>query len=183
MRFSIPPQWENEDRNLDVEGSVRGDSLEGTMVMPDGETPSWVGYPRASVAARRVCRYGVSRITLFNGKDLSGWHVMGKTNQWVVEGGILRSPRPGSNIVTDQKFTDFRLHVEFRYPKGGNSGVYLRGRYEVQIEDEEGGGVAPNEVIGGVYGFLPPVQRASKGPGVWQTCRYNAGGEAGDHRF
>ncbi|HVU94474.1 MAG TPA: DUF1080 domain-containing protein [Puia sp.] len=168
MYFSIPPQWESEDRNLDVEGSMQGDSLVGTMVTPRGETLHWVGYRAPALTRQGEPVWGQS-IPLFNGKDLSGWHVTGKPNQWMVEDGILRSPRPGSNIVTDQKFTDFKLHIEFRYPKRGNSGVYLRGRYEVQIEDEEGGVTAPNEVIGSVYGFLPPVERASKGPGVWQT--------------
>jgi len=168
MRFSIPPQWENEDRNLEVEGSLQGDSLVGTLVTPSGETLNWVG-TRAPALKRQGEPLWGTPVTLFNGRDLSGWHIAGKTNQWVVEDGILRSPRPGSNIITDQKFTDFKLHIEFRYPRSGNSGVYLRGRYEVQIEDEEGGFVQPNEVISAVYGFLPPVEPASKGPGVWQT--------------
>src|SRR6185312_523687 len=168
MSFSIPPQWESEDRNLDVEGSVQGDSLVGTMVTPSGETLNWVGY-RAPALRRQGEPVWGKPITLFNGKDLSGWHASGKTNQWVAEDGILRSPHAGSNIVTDAKFTDFKLHIEFRYPKGSNSGVYLRGRYEVQIEDEEGGIEPPNDVISAVYGFLPPVEKASKGPGVWQT--------------
>lgn len=168
MRFSIPPQWEREDRNLDVEGNVQGDSLVGTMVTPAGETFSWVGY-RAPALKRAGEPVWGKPIQLFDGKDLKGWHASGETNQWVAEDGILKSPRPGSNLVTDQKFTDFKLHIEFRYPKGSNSGVYLRGRYEVQIEDEEGGVEPPNDVISAVYGFLPPVEKVSKGPGVWQT--------------
>ncbi len=168
MSFSIPPQWESEDRNLDVEGSMQGDSLVGTMATPSGETLNWVGY-RAPAMKRQGEPVWGKPITLFNGKDLSGWHASGKTNQWEVEDGILRSPHAGSNIITDAKFTDFKLHIEFRYPKGSNSGVYLRGRYEVQIEDEEGGVEPPNDVISAVYGFLPPVEQASKGPGVWQT--------------
>ena len=56
-------------------------------------------------------------------------------NQWVIENGVLRSPHSGANLITNQKFNDFKLHIEFRCPKGSNSGVYLRGRYEVQIED------------------------------------------------
>jgi hypothetical protein len=168
MSFSIPPQWESEDRNLDVEGRMQGDSLVGMMVTPGGETFNWVGY-RAPALKRQGEPVWGKPIALFNGKDLSGWHATGKTNQWVAEDGILRSPHAGSNIVTDQKFTDFKLHIEFRYPKGSNSGVYLRGRYEVQIEDEEGGVEPPNDVISGVYGFLPPVEQVSKGPGVWQT--------------
>ena len=168
LHFSIPPQWESEEGNLDVEARMQGDSLLGTMVTPSRETLNWVGY-RAPALKRQGAPVWGKPITLFNGKDLSGWHATGKTNQWVVEDGILRSPRPGSHIVTDQKFTDFKLHIEFRYPRASNSGVYLRGRYEVQIVDEEGGGVSPNEVISSVYGFLPPAEQASKGPGVWQT--------------
>ena len=51
---------------------------------------------------------------------------------------MLRSPHSGANIATDATFGDFKLHVEFRYPPGSNSGVYLRGRYEVQITDDVG---------------------------------------------
>lgn len=167
MSFSIPPQWEDEDHDLRVEAGFQGDSLVGTMVTPGGQTYNWVGV-RAPAMKRQGEPVWGKPITLFNGKDLSGWHAMG-ANQWVAEDGILRSPRPGSNIVTDQSFTDFKLHIEFRYPKGSNSGVYLRGRYEVQIEDEEGGVEPPNDVISAVYGFLPPLEQVSKGPGVWQT--------------
>jgi hypothetical protein len=166
MNFTIPPQWEREDHDLRVEGSFRGDSLVGTMTVPNGATYNWVG--RRAPSMRREGEPGWGKpIVLFDGKDLNGWHAMG-TNQWVADGGVLRSPHSGANIVTDQKFSDFKLHIEFRYPKGSNSGVYLRGRYEVQIEDAEGTG-PPNDVISAVYGFLPPLEEASKGPGEWQT--------------
>jgi hypothetical protein len=86
----------------------------------------------------------------------------------VVDGGVLRNQKSGGNLVTDRTFEDFKLHLEFRYPAGSNSGVYLRGRYEVQIADLE-----PEEtgvgIIGAVYGFLPPTENASKKPGEWQT--------------
>ena len=63
---------------------------------------------------------------------------------------------------------DFKLHVEFRYPKGSNSGVYLRGRYEVQIADSKGKEPLPGE-LGGVYGFISPSEQVAKDPGEWQT--------------
>jgi hypothetical protein len=107
-------------------------------------------------------------VKLFNGKDLAGWHALGK-NQWVVENGVLKSPHSGANLVTDQTFTDFKLHIEFRYPKESNSGVYLRGRYEVQIEDSEEGVEPPKNQFGAVYGFLSPSELAAKGPGEWQS--------------
>ena len=89
-------------------------------------------------------------------------------NQWKVEDGILRSLKSGSNLVTDGTFTDFQLHIEFRYQKGSNSGVYLRGRYEVQIMDCKG--FYPSSIyLAGVYGFLTPSENVAKDPGVWQS--------------
>ena len=89
-------------------------------------------------------------------------------NQWVVENGVLRSPKSGSNLVSEQKFTDFKLHIEFRCPKGSNSGVYLRGRYEVQIEDNFGR-QPEKHLMGSIYGFLTPSEMAAKEAGEWQS--------------
>ena len=69
--------------------------------------------------------------------------------------------------MTSAQFTDFKLHAEFRYPPQGNSGIYLRGRYEVQIADT-GAELAVGS-LGGVYGFLEPSDPAAKKPGEWQT--------------
>jgi hypothetical protein len=80
----------------------------------------------------------------------------------------LTSPKSGSNIISDQTFNDFKLHIEFRYPKESNSGVYLRGRYEVQVEDNKG--KEPSSTyFGGVYGFLTPNEMAAKAAGEWQS--------------
>ncbi|HEV3411237.1 MAG TPA: DUF1080 domain-containing protein [Puia sp.] len=164
--FTIPPQWENENRDLTVEGRFQGDSLVGTMVVPSGKTFNWVGRRAPALKRPSEPAWG-DPVAIFDGKTLTGWHASGK-NQWVAEDGMLRSPHSGSNIVTDGRYMDFKLHIEFRYPKESNSGVYLRGRYEVQIEDLEGA-EPPNDVIGAVYGFLPPSFSAAKGPGDWQT--------------
>ena len=80
----------------------------------------------------------------------------------------LYNKTPGNNLVSEQKFGDFKLHAEFRYPKGSNSGLYLRGRYEVQIEDNFGG-EAESHRIGGIYGHLTPSSNAAKPHGEWQT--------------
>lgn len=166
LSFSIPPQWEREDKDLSVEGILQGDSLSGTMIVPGGQQYTWVGH-RAPALARSSEPVWGAAINLFDGTSLQGWHAMGD-NQWQAVSGILRSPRSGSNIVTDRRFTDFKLHIEFRYPAGSNSGVYLRGRYELQIEDA--GGTEPlNNQISAVYGFLPPSEQRAKGPGEWQT--------------
>src|SRR5690606_10582452 len=127
---------------------------------------SWTGQ-RAPKLAHTADPKWDRPIQLFNGKDLSGWHVDGEKNQWVVRDGILTSPESGSNLITDQKFQDFKLHAEFRYQKGSNSGIYLRGRYEVQIEDDKG--LEPLDTyIGGIYGFLEPNENAALDAGQWQ---------------
>jgi hypothetical protein len=166
ISFSIPPQWEKEDKDLTVEGTLQGDSLVGTMVAPNGKEYQWVGRRAPSLKRAKPPVWGAP-VSIFNGHDLKGWHANGN-NQWLAEGGVLRSPHSGANILTDGKYSDFKLHIEFRCPAGSNSGVYLRGRYEVQIEDGEGLHPAFDQ-ISGVYGFLTPSENASKGAGVWQT--------------
>lgn len=166
FNFSIPPQWEPGDRNMDFEGELTGETLKGTMTYTDGKQYTWTG-TRAPLLKRTSEPVWGQSITLFNGKDLKGWKAMGP-NQWIVENGILRSLKSGSNLVSEQTFTDFKLHVEFRYEKGSNSGVYLRGRYEVQIEDDKGKEPWKN-YLGGVYGFLTPSVMAAKDAGEWQS--------------
>lgn len=166
FRFSIPPQWEKGKSDLVVEGTLQGNQLSGTMTTPDGEHFTWKG-SHAPALRREKAPVWDKPITLFNGKNLNGWHAQGE-NQWQAVEGILRSPKSGSNLVSDQVFSDFKLHIECRYPKGSNSGVYLRGRYEVQIADSIP--VEPSShLFGGVYGFLTPSEMVNKQPGEWQT--------------
>lgn len=166
--FAIPPQWQAEDNDLVVEGELSGGSLKGTMVYPNGKKYSWTGV-RAPYLKREKAPVWGAPIKLFNGKDLTGWKAVGAANQWIVKDGILTSPKSGANLISDQKFEDFKLHVEFRYQKGSNSGVYLRGRYEVQILDNDKSEHPSNVLYSGVYGFLTPSEINSKGPGAWQT--------------
>ena len=166
ISFSLPPQWEEESNDIVVEGTLMGDSLTGTIIGSDGKKFNWVGY-RAPALRRQSPPVWGKPIRLFNGKDLNGWHAMGK-NQWMAVSGVLVSPRSGSNLVTDQTFTDFKLHIEFRYPAGSNSGVYLRGRYEVQISDSKGHEPLKDE-FGAIYGFIAANEMVAKNAGEWQT--------------
>jgi hypothetical protein len=164
--FSIPPQWEKGERNMDFEGEIAGEQLKGTMVFVDGMKYNWTAV-RAPLLKRSAEPTWGTPIKLFNGKDLKGWHAVGE-NQWKVENGILRSLKSGVNLISDQTFTDFKLHAECRYEKGSNSGIYLRGRYEVQIEDSKG--KEPwKGFFGAVYGFLTPSEMVAKDAGEWQT--------------
>lgn len=166
MRFAVPPQWEQGENDFKVEGTLEGDKLLGWMTDPSGARLTWTG-TRAPRLERSAEPAWGKPIKLFNGVDLTGWEATG-TNQWRVVNGILTSPKSGANLVTKGTYTDFKLHAEFRYPRAGNSGLYLRGRYEVQIEDSKG--MEPDSHHeGGVYGFLPPNENAAGNPGEWQS--------------
>jgi len=165
--FSIPVQWEPAGQDMEFTFTHTGDRLAGTMVYSDGKKYDWTAV-RAPLLQRKGTPVWGAPITLFNGKNLDGWHATGPKNQWLAENGVLRSPRSGANLVTDRTFTDFTLHIEFRYPKGSNSGVYLRGRYEVQVEDSKGEEPLVDR-FSAIYGFLAPNEMAAKSAGEWQS--------------
>ncbi len=164
--FSIPPQWEEGKSNMDFDGKLVGEKLEGTMKYTDGKIYNWTASRAPKLESLENPIWGAPR-AIFNHKNLDDWHASGE-NQWTVENGILTSKKAGANLITDEKFSDFKLHIEFRYPKGSNSGIYLRGRYEVQIADNKGN-AASDIMFGGVYGFLTPNVMVAKSPGEWQA--------------
>ena len=166
INFSIPPQWDQGTNDQVFEATLQGDSLAGTMTASDGKKFNWTAVRAPSLRRTQGPVWG-KPVKLFNGTDLKGWHALGN-NQWIVTDGILKSPKSGANIVTDDSFTDFKLHIEFRYPKESNSGVYLRGRYEVQIADSKG--LEPlKDQLGAIYGFIAPSENMAKAPGEWQA--------------
>lgn len=119
-------------------------------------------------------KYG-DPIQLFNGKDLTGWEPTNPTAKmgWTVKNGILTNdaPRSGANFAnlrTTQEFEDFNLSLEVRVPAGGNSGVYLRGIYEVQVEDSYGK-PADSHHMGAVYSRITPSATVEKPAGEWQS--------------
>jgi hypothetical protein len=167
LRFAVPHQWESGDGDLRVVFRLQGNRLVGRMTFPDNTTLNWQGV-RAPLLLRARPPVWSAPIRLLNQNDLNGWQPMGPSNQWVVRNGILTSPKSGVNLRTVRTFGDFKLHVEFRYPKGSNSGVYLRGRHEVQIEDDYGQEPYSHR-FSGVYGFITPSEIAARPAGQWQT--------------
>jgi hypothetical protein len=165
--FAIPSQWEKGDGDFSLEGTLQGDSMSGSLKTPDGKTYSWTGV-RAPALRRSTPPVWGKPIKLTEGNALTGWHASGGANQWTMQNGVLKSEKSGANLITDQKFDDFKLHVEFRIPKGSNSGVYLRGRYEVQVTDGVGLEPSPDQ-LGAVYGFITPSDMVAKAPGEWQS--------------
>ena len=118
-------------------------------------------------------------ISLFNGKDLTGWRLTSpnaKNGFTAREGILVNDPvkQPGNrgahygNIRTDREFEDFRLTLEVNVPKGSNSGVYLRGIYEVQVSDSQGRRLDSHN-MGAIYSRITPSQGAEKPAGQWQS--------------
>jgi hypothetical protein len=169
VHFTVPPQYEGRQDDLSFDGRLEDDRLNGETTDDMGRRVSWTGRPAPSLKRAAEPQWG-EPIELFDGKNLDGWkpRAAGRNNGWVVRDGLLTNAKPGNDLLTERKFTDFKVHAEFRYPRGSNSGIYLRGRYEVQIEDNYGQDPDSHK-IGGIYGFLTPSVNAARKPGEWQT--------------
>ncbi|HLH54254.1 MAG TPA: DUF1080 domain-containing protein [Verrucomicrobiae bacterium] len=169
LQFTSPAAQEGSKTDLDFEGDLIGDRLKGTAKGPDGEPWTWTGVRAPELKASAGYKWG-KPIQLFNGRSFAGWTFdnPAKASSWVVENGSLVNTSAGSNLATRQTFNDFILHIEVNCPPNANSGIYLRGRYEVQVEDdsvEE----PPSHHMGAVYGFLAPTPEQPRRPGVWQS--------------
>lgn len=151
-------------------GTTKGAGLSGTAHL-GATTLSWTGERGPAWPATPPRRKPGKPIDLFNGKDVSNWLSQNPSRPmgWSVKDGILMNEGKGANnIYSRQKFNDFNLDVEFTVDPESNSGVYLRGRYEIQILDSPG---RPLDVHsqGAVYGFIVPSVNACKPAGEWQT--------------
>ena len=123
-------------------------------------------------------KYG-QEIRLFNGKDLDGWRLTNPkaVSGWSAKDGLLvnnavqeegQPHKNYGNLRTDREFEDFNLKLEVRLPEKGNSGVYIRGIYEVQVADSFGK-EPESHIMGAIYSRIKPEVNASKPPGEWQT--------------
>ncbi len=125
-------------------------------------------------------------IVLFDGHDLSQWSAahLGSANyvtanppRWKVENGYVEVVPGAGDIATKEKFGDVQLHIEWATPaevKGnsqsrGNSGVFLQGRFEVQVLDSYNNPTYADGQAGAIYGQTPPLVNASRKPGEWQA--------------
>ncbi|AIM38233.1 large multifunctional protein- glycosyl hydrolase [Sphingobacterium sp. ML3W] len=165
--FAIPPQWEGGEGDFVIEGEVTATGIKGTVTSNKGISHNFTGEKAPYLNRTGTVQWGEA-IELFNGKDLTGWKPVGGDNNWSVKDGILTSDKAGANLITDEKFEDFKLEAEFRYAEGGNSGIYLRGRYELQIEDSPKDQHPGSLYFGAIYGFLAPNEMVALGPNEWQ---------------
>lgn len=161
--FSIPPQWMDIDEDLYFEMSIENDELTGYFIL-DGNRLNFTGVRAPSLKREEPPVWGTPKNLLDD--NLSSW-IIPDNNKFRMIDGVLVNEEVGGNIVTKEVFDDFKLSVEFKLPEGSNSGIYLRGRYELQIEDIES--EVSDISIGGIYGFIAPAVEAAGEPGEWQT--------------
>ncbi len=178
LTFTLPTQYEEMDSDLSFTGTLADGSLSGTTNAnaPAGAELDWTAVRAPDLAAPQSVEWGEA-IELFNGKDLDGWRLMDPAQDqfWKAVDGVLVNDvsdegdvGEGTGLISDGTFMNFKLHLEFKYPKGSNSGIYLRGRHEVQIQDDFGKEPFSRN-ISGVYGFIDPSENAARKAGEWQS--------------
>jgi hypothetical protein len=162
-------EWFGKPTQVTWEVSATAAQLTGTQKREDGTVGQIVGVPQPPLKRNPPAAWGKPE-PLFNGKDLTGWVPDNPTkNHYKAIDGELVNEAAGANIRTTRTFQDFKLHVEFNCPNDGNSGVYLRGRYEVQVAYEKPGVNDKFHDLGSIYGFLAPSVELPKKPGEWES--------------
>src|ERR1700730_4203797 len=119
ITFVSPKEEEERKDDMVFEGKLSGHTLAGTTTGPDGIPWQWTGERAPSLIRKSEVRWG-RPMQLFNGKDLSGWKMSdpGPAVTWKVENGTLVSPGRGPELISDAKFEDFKLHIEFNCAAG-----------------------------------------------------------------
>lgn len=169
VKFRLPPQYENRKTDLEFVGALRAEKLIGTTVLDDGRPGNWSGFSAPELPYYQPSwREPVELI----GEDMSNWSLRSPEGigHWSIQDEMLVNSDSGSDLVSVRKFGDFKLIAEYRYPEGSNSGIYLRGRYEVQILDDYASGGNTVQNSGAIYGFLAPAKNTIQPPGEWNTA-------------
>ena len=148
--------------------TANGDRISGTQKR--GEATAQLAGVRAPALDRKTPKSWSKPAAIFDGKDLNGWEPdKPENNHWVAKDGVLLNEAHGANLRSTRKFDDFKLHIEFNCPDEGNSGIYLRGRYEVQVEYEKPGTEDAYHSMGAVYGMVPVSAEVPRKVGEWES--------------
>lgn len=175
LKFAV--EWvtgrDGDRRTVRTETTAKllGSKLQG-LTTTRGRTYEWTGAREPEIADRDDGSWKEQKpIVLFDGQKASSWRVSGSSDLkgWTADGGILHNLDGNAPLLTSQeKFWNFKLHMEYRVSEGSNSGVGLRGRYEIQIYDDFGR-PASDHGNGALYGRIAPKVNASKPHTEWQT--------------
>ncbi len=155
------------DADTTYKAKLAGGRLVGTVTNSQ-HTWQLLGTRAPALSETKDPKWGTP-VHLFDGKSLAGWRLSDPSkNSWEVLDGTLVSNGHGSEIIGIPKFFDFQLHVDFNAGTNANSGIFLRGRYEVQIETESAS-EPPSHHTGGVYGYLDPTPEQPRKADQWQS--------------
>ena len=160
--------WANGTTTWDLD--LKDGKLAGSEKR-DGKPFADLAGVRAPLLKRNPPKEWTAPEPIFNGKDLTGWEPTdpAAANHYVAKDGELLNESKGANLKTTRKFDDFKLHIEYNCPAEGNSGVYLRGRYEVQVEYEKVDANDKFHSIGSVYSMLAPAVELPRKPDTWES--------------
>jgi len=169
LYFSLPKQYERHKEYLTFKGTLKNGRIIGETNDAEGNLVKFSTVRAPELPYKKNIEWG-EPIELLQ-KDVSKWtaKIPERPNGWKFENGILINTPPSVDLVTKDKFKDFKMHCEFRIPKKGNSGIYLRGRYEIQISDDSERDVVGNRSTGSIYGFITPNQEVTKPAEEWNT--------------
>ncbi len=151
---------------------AEGNKLTGSVTTPQGVRTFYGVRPHKWPPANANAKHTYGKpVELFDGKSLDAWGVQHKTRpmKWNVEDGAMTNETPGANnLVSKQTFKDFKIVAEYKLDKASNSGIYVRGRYELQVLDDFGKPIEEHAHMS-IYGWTAPAVNASKPAGEWQT--------------
>jgi hypothetical protein len=159
-----PANKKNPETTWDL--TVGGKRIIGTQKRGDTVVAKLEGVP-APELKKPMPKSWAKAEPIFNGKDLTGWEPFQGDSHWVVQNGELVNLEHGADLRTTRKFQDFKLHIELNCPDGGNSGIYLRGRYEVQVAYEKEPDLFHS--MAAIYGMLAPSREMPRKPGQWES--------------
>lgn len=172
LRFMVERTFDGGRKvRADTTARIVGEGLRGSTTR-DGRTWEWIGR-RPDVIGDHddgSWRNGEPVVLFGSDSGLSLWRELdeGKKGGWGARDGVLHNIGSANTLSTRETFWNFRLHVEYRLQENGNSGIGLRGRYEVQLYDDH---QKPPSVHGNgaLYSRIEPEVNATKAPGEWQA--------------
>lgn len=172
LSFTVaPPANTPNNGGQNHQAKVEAGKLIGTLTA-GGQSIKWTGVRPpvwGSYNANGKHKLGRS-IELFDGTSVGGWEVQMKNKPigWSVVEGVLTNDAKANNIVSGQKFKDFKIQAEYKLEPHSNSGIYLRGRYELQVLDDHGKEPDTHGHMG-IYSRVKPIVNASLSADQWQT--------------
>ena len=168
LSFSLPGNAKGTANLRVSSGKLTGTIGEPAIKVTGERPPTW---PACDANASHT--FG-KPVVLFDGTSIAAWDVQDKNKPsgWSIEEGAMTNVPHANNLVSKEQFKDFRIEAEYKLSPKGNSGIYLRGRYEMQVLDDAG--APPGDEVHGhmaIYARTAPTKKASKPAGEWQTAQ------------